>query len=123
MVPNPQDLDTFGRSKLNWSELSLPAHAELLAWYRRLIQLRAEKVMHPRKSAEDSGKAVVTFNAEARWLNFSHKGVLAVFNFHQEPQRVHPPEGQWNLVLRSDSKATLPTDAMPGETTFIYIGG
>ena len=123
MVPNPQDLDTFARSKLNWSELSLPAHAELLAWYRRLIRLRADKVIHPRESAEDSVKAVVTFNAQAGWLNFCHNGVLAVFNFSDEPQHVHIPEGEWNLVLRSDSAAMLPTEAMPGETTFIYIGG
>ncbi len=123
IVPNPQELDTFVRSKLNWSELSQPAHAELLAWYRRLIQVRSDKVVHPQESPLDSAKAVVNFNELAGWLNFCHNGVLAVFNFRNEAQRVPFPKGEWKLVLRSDSTAPLPTGAMPGHATFVYIGG
>ena len=40
-VPDPQDVDTFARSKLVWSELGEPEHARLHAWYRALIRLRA----------------------------------------------------------------------------------
>src|SRR5262249_30959552 len=39
-VPDPQDPATFGRSKLNWSELDIERHCDLLAWYRTLIALR-----------------------------------------------------------------------------------
>jgi maltooligosyltrehalose trehalohydrolase len=39
-VPDPQDAATFERSKLDWSEPTRRVHAELLAWYRRLIALR-----------------------------------------------------------------------------------
>jgi maltooligosyltrehalose trehalohydrolase len=39
-VPDPQDPATFERSKLDWSELEKPVHAELLEWYRSLIALR-----------------------------------------------------------------------------------
>jgi maltooligosyltrehalose trehalohydrolase len=39
-VPDPQDPQTFLRSKLNWSELELAPHREMLAWYRSLIHLR-----------------------------------------------------------------------------------
>lgn len=39
-VPDPQDPATRLRSCLDWSEPSAPPHAELLAWYRRLIALR-----------------------------------------------------------------------------------
>ena len=39
-VPDPQDPATFDRSKLDWSELEKPIHAELLEWYRSLIALR-----------------------------------------------------------------------------------
>jgi maltooligosyltrehalose trehalohydrolase len=123
IVPNPQALDTFARSKLNWSELSQPAHAELLAWYRRLIQVRSDKVVHSKDSPLDSAKAVVNFNSQAGWLNFCHNGVLAVFNLRNEAQRVPFPSGEWKLVLRSDSTAALPTDSMPGQATFVYIGG
>jgi maltooligosyltrehalose trehalohydrolase len=123
IVPNPQELDTFARSKLNWSELSQSAHAELLAWYRRLIQVRSDKVVHPQESPLDSAKAVVNFNEQAGWLNFCHNGVLAAFNFRYEAQRVPFPNGEWKLVLRSDSTAPLPVEAMPGQATFIYISG
>lgn len=39
-VPDPQDPDTFRRSKLDWSELGQPQHAALLKHYRDLIRLR-----------------------------------------------------------------------------------
>jgi maltooligosyltrehalose trehalohydrolase len=122
-IPNPQDEATFLRSKLNWAELSGRMHAELFDWYRRLIRLRSDKVAHPAESPLYSVKAVVHFDAEAGWLNFCHNGVLAVFNLSGQAQRVPIPEGEWELVLRSDSPAAQPVDTMPGQTTFIYIGG
>jgi maltooligosyltrehalose trehalohydrolase len=122
IVPNPQDLDTFSRSKLNWSELSQPDHAELFAWYRRLIQLRSDKVLHPKESILHSAKALVNFNAQAEWLTFCHHGVLAVFNLRNEAQRVPLPSGDWELVLRSDSLEAS-SDSLPAQTTFIYIWG
>jgi maltooligosyltrehalose trehalohydrolase len=39
-VPNPQDPNTFLRSKLDWREMTEPPHAELFEWHRQLIQLR-----------------------------------------------------------------------------------
>ncbi len=120
IVPNPQELDTFFRSKLDWSEVSQPAHAELFTWYRQLIHLRRAKSVSP-ESPGKSVKALVNFNAQAEWLNFFHHGILAVFNFRNEAQRVPLPGGEWELVLRSDS-AQAPSDPMPAQTTFVYIG-
>jgi maltooligosyltrehalose trehalohydrolase len=127
-VPNPQEPDTFLRSKLNWTEISQPAHGEILEWYRALIRLRRDKVEIPRESEADSAGPQVHFDAGAEWLAFVHNGVLAVFNLGDRPQRVPMPEGEWQLVLRSDSRdvplsdAPL-SDAMPARTTFIYMGG
>ena len=42
-VPDPQDPETFERSKLDWDELAKPAHAEILDLYRRLIALRRSR--------------------------------------------------------------------------------
>jgi maltooligosyltrehalose trehalohydrolase len=39
-VPDPQDAATFERSKLDWSEATRGAHADVLSWYRELIALR-----------------------------------------------------------------------------------
>ena len=42
-VPDPQDPATFERSKLDWSELDKPGHAEILDLYKRLIALRRSR--------------------------------------------------------------------------------
>ncbi len=39
-VPNPEELATFERSKLNWKELGEGKHAEMLEWTKALIKLR-----------------------------------------------------------------------------------
>ncbi|QRK12056.1 malto-oligosyltrehalose trehalohydrolase [Archangium violaceum] len=40
-VPDPQAVETFTRSKLDWSEAGRPEHAGVLALYRELLRLRA----------------------------------------------------------------------------------
>jgi maltooligosyltrehalose trehalohydrolase len=42
-VPDPQDPATYERSKLDWSELTKPGHAEILDLYKRLIALRRNR--------------------------------------------------------------------------------
>jgi maltooligosyltrehalose trehalohydrolase len=117
-IPNPQEIQTFERSKLDWSEMSRPPHAQLFEWYRSLIRLRNEKMTAP--SGTGRGKAAVKFDARAGWLTFVHGCVLCVFNFAAAAQRVRLPSGEWDLALRSDvNEAELP-DGVPGRTTLIY---
>ena len=120
-VPNPQEPETFERSKLDWSELSQPSHAELFEWYRQLIQLRRLKSAR-RNCGERSrrAKAAVKCDEQAGWLRFDHGGVLAVFNLAAHAQRVPMPGGEWHLALRSDSTEAKPAQEMPGQTTRIY---
>jgi maltooligosyltrehalose trehalohydrolase len=122
-VPNPQEADTFRRSKLNWSELSQPRHAELLQWYREVIRIRRDKVVMPREGLARSNRAVTAFDAEAGWLTFVHNGVLAVFNLGDLAQSVPHPRGDWRLVLRSDSNEVQAFNTMAPRSTRIYIGG
>ncbi|MGC2031099.1 MAG: malto-oligosyltrehalose trehalohydrolase [Steroidobacteraceae bacterium] len=111
-VPNPQELETFTRSKLDWSELTRPPHAEIFEWYRQLIRLRAQKRART--------KASVKFDAAARWLRFAHGEVLCVFNLSDAAQRVPMPRGAWRLELRSDAAVVQPADEVPGQATFIF---
>jgi maltooligosyltrehalose trehalohydrolase len=37
-VPDPQAEETFGRSKLDWTEVGREPHASTLDWYRRLVR-------------------------------------------------------------------------------------
>jgi len=112
-VPNPQELETFSRSKLDWTELSAPPHAELYEWHRQLIHLR-----HAKKPVR--AKAAVQFDAHAGWLKVSHGGLLCVFNFAATAQRIRMPRGEWNLALRSDMRETTPAEAVPGYATLIF---
>jgi len=41
-IPDPQDPETFARSKLNWGEVEVEGHARLLELYRALVGLRAD---------------------------------------------------------------------------------
>jgi maltooligosyltrehalose trehalohydrolase len=122
-VPNPQEADTFARSKLNWAELSEARHAELLRWYQAIIRLRRDKVVMPPESQAESAKAVAAFDDEAGWLTFVHNGVLAVFNLAERSQSVPRPNGDWRLVLRSDSDEVQTSDTMAPGSTHLYIGG
>ena len=121
-IPNPQDSASFTRSKLNWSELAQPAHAELFEWHRRLIELRRTRAAKSRGRGLEDTKARIIFDEEAGHLSFSHQGILAVFNFSPRAQYVPLPSGEWELLLRSDPNQVLPAGVMPAETTFIYAG-
>jgi maltooligosyltrehalose trehalohydrolase len=117
VVPNPQELETFERSKLNWAELSEPLHADVCEWHRQLIQLRREKFA---ANVAVRSKPTVRFDATAGWLRFAHGGLLAMFNLVARPQRVPMPSGEWELALRSDMKEAELTGLMPAEATYLY---
>lgn len=51
-VPDPQDVRTFERSKLDWAERERPEHAGVLAWHRELLRLRAS---HPALRRRERG--------------------------------------------------------------------
>ena len=74
-VPNPEDLETFQRSKLKWDEIDEGKHAEMLAWVKALIRLRRCTValndgsMHRlRVSTDDVARTLVMQRDEARIL-------------------------------------------------------
>jgi maltooligosyltrehalose trehalohydrolase len=73
-VPDPQDPETFLRSKLSWSELDSSPHKELLSWYRSLLALRRSEpsLTDPRLSLID-----VVFDEADRWIVVT-RGALRV---------------------------------------------
>ncbi|GAC1670659.1 MAG: malto-oligosyltrehalose trehalohydrolase [Steroidobacteraceae bacterium] len=111
-VPNPQQLETFTRSQLDWSEPEKAPHAQMLEWYRRVIRLRRE---NPPRS-----KAAVKFDGKAAWLRFVAGDLLCVFNFAATAQRVPMPRGEWQLELSSDLEASAPAREAPAHGTLIY---
>ncbi|MDP9084129.1 MAG: malto-oligosyltrehalose trehalohydrolase [Pseudomonadota bacterium] len=112
-VPNPQEWDTFARSKLDWSEVAEPHHAELYEWHRRLIELRRS-----RRRAEVR-KPVVKFDAADGWLRVEYGGLLTVLNFAARAQCVPMPRGEWELLLASGAKVHSMAK-QPAHGTIVY---
>jgi maltooligosyltrehalose trehalohydrolase len=116
-TPDPQDASSFERSKLDWTEIGEPGHAEILEWYRALIALRKS-----RSRDEAPGKPKVRFDAKAQWLRFEYAGVLALLNLASVPARIALPAGEWELALDSHPRApggTAPAE-LPAHGTRIF---
>ena len=58
-VPDPQDPETFRRSRLDWSEPAAEPHARLLAWYRDLIGAAAGRARPARPPARPGRRHLV----------------------------------------------------------------
>jgi maltooligosyltrehalose trehalohydrolase len=83
LVPDPQDPETFRRSKLDWSEVGRPRHARMLEVYRRLAELRRTQ---PDLTAPSY--AVCTADEEARVFTMSRGRLTVVVNFGDVPRVV-----------------------------------
>lgn len=97
-IPDPQARQTFERSKLDWSELSLPAHADLLEWHRRLIELRRAE-----PSLTDGRMHLVqtSFDESERWLVVQRGPILVACNLGASPRAIPLPPGNYRVLLAS----------------------
>lgn len=83
VVPDPQDPETFERSKLNWDEATTGRHARLLSLYRELARLRREVPELTDPAWPDAGQREVAGGRVYRldrgavtvWINVSEADV------------------------------------------------
>ena len=54
-IPDPGAAATFQSAKLDWSALDRPPHTAWLAWYRRILAVRHQKIVPLMRSIEASG--------------------------------------------------------------------
>ena len=116
-VPDPQEEATFGRSKIDWSEMEREPHRSVLDWYGRLIALR--RLLPPLTDGrlED---VQTEFDEAQQWLVLRRKGVAVACNLSQErrqiPLRVRTPlltsNDEWaacadGIALAADSVAIV----------------
>ena len=102
-IPDPEKRETFLRSKLKWDELSAPNHAEMFAWYRRLIRLRRST---PSLNDGEPGNTSVTFSEEQRWLLMKRGAVLVACNISAGVQSLSTPANA-EMVLASRAEVGL----------------
>ncbi len=115
-VPDPQALETFTRSKLDWSELTHPAHAPVLAFYRDCLAQRAE-ILEGSGFRRDTWSVValeraiaLRYHAEDRPHALLLCSLWGGAHVHfADHELLRPPPGTaWQAVLdsrSSDSKA------------------
>jgi maltooligosyltrehalose trehalohydrolase len=109
-IPDPQAVETFERSKLNWSERDEEPHAGLWAWHRRLIELRREI---PALSNGHLNQIRVSFDETTKWFVVKRGAVVIACNLSQRKQRVPAEiEPGSRLLLASDGKVQLIQDTI-----------
>ncbi|MEZ0353435.1 malto-oligosyltrehalose trehalohydrolase [Mycobacterium sp. pR1184] len=114
-IPDPQDPQTFQRSKLNWGEVDAGEHARLLAFYRDLIALRHND---PDLGDPWLEHLTVDYDEEQRWITLSRGQLRIACNLGDQPVTVpaagdvvlawgEPTAGDGATVLQAHSVAIL----------------
>ena len=99
-IPDPEDVETFRRSKLNWDEVREGRHAEMLDWYRRLIELREAS---PSLNDGEPGQTKISFSEARRWLVMERGQVMVMCNLGTERVELENTGGlSLLLVSRAD---------------------
>ncbi|MET7866307.1 malto-oligosyltrehalose trehalohydrolase [Micromonospora taraxaci] len=115
-VPDPQDPETFTRSRLDWAELDKPEHASMLSFYQRLIGLRRSvpDLSDPRMSA-------VSVQHGDQFLLMRRGDTLVVANFAGRGQGVSLPGVARRVLLATGEGVTVMRDRieLPAETAAI----
>jgi maltooligosyltrehalose trehalohydrolase len=115
-VPDPQDPQTYLRSRLDWDEPGKPDHAEMLAFYKRLIALRRE---HADLSDPRLDKVDVAYGD--RWIAVRRGGTAVAANLADGPQRVALPGEVGSVLLATEDGATVERDGvrLPPESAIV----
>jgi maltooligosyltrehalose trehalohydrolase len=102
-IPDPENRETFERSKLRWDEVNEGSHAEMLIWCRRLIALRRGS---PSLNDGESGQTRVQFDEAKRWLVMERGRVRVFCNFGDAGAELES-KGDYRLVLKSREEVSL----------------
>lgn len=104
--PDPQSEAVFNKSRLDWRKPGHGRHAEMLAFYKRLIALRKAE---PSLGAADRADMTVRTSPASRTISlFRRRGrgaTLTVFNFGMKPSAPALPPGRWLQIFDSASPA------------------
>lgn len=109
-IPDPQDLETFSRSKLKWDEVDTGDNARLLQLYRALIALRHHE---PDLADPWLDHMTIDYDEGQRWIVL-HRGMIAIAcNLGEDPVTV-PVGGE--VVLASSEPTVGDATELPGQS-------
>ncbi|MBV8071237.1 MAG: malto-oligosyltrehalose trehalohydrolase [Acidobacteriaceae bacterium] len=117
-VPDPQDPQTFQRSKLCWDELTRQPHSDMHEWYKRLIAFRR---LNPSLVNGRMREVEVRCDENAKWMVVKRQCVQLVCNLSPQTQTV-PVTYDSESVLASDLNFHLRTGAIEiGPDTVVVL--
>jgi maltooligosyltrehalose trehalohydrolase len=117
-IPDPESVDTFYRSKLNWDEVHEGRHDEMLEWYRKLIRLRRDS---PFLNDGRPGQTEVLFDEQQRWLMMMRGAVTVMCNLGEEAVALdHPKEFRFVLASRSNVVVVEERVVLPPDTLAVF---
>jgi malto-oligosyltrehalose trehalohydrolase len=103
-VPDPQDKETFLRSKLDWSQPEREPYAPLLAWYRELLALRRSR---PEFTDPRLSLVRAEYDEAARWL-LVHRGSLRIAaNLGTGPAEIPLASSAAPAIVRTASETDI----------------
>ena len=107
LVPDPQDPESFARSKLDWHEALGGEHARLLQLYRDLARLRRER---PELTNPAFATLSAAFSDEAHWFRLGRGPVTVLVNFGPDHISLPLSDGA-SLLLATDDAASVSSSA------------
>lgn len=102
--PDPQSVETFMKSKINWEKRNKGNYNVLLNFYKSLIKLRKEipaLSSLDRESLELYGFGEEKLLLISRWKEESHIFIMLNFEDNDRKIKFHLPEGIWKKILDS----------------------
>ena len=99
---DPQDPAAYRSAMLDWTELAVPAHVEMLDLYCRLIALRAAE---PDLADPDLLRVAVDYDEDARWLVVHRGAFRVVANLGAAEQTIPAAAGE--IVLATGLAETV----------------
>lgn len=102
-APDPQETETFQRSKLLWDELAAEPHSSLLEWHKELISLRRK---HPSLTDGQMENVEVRFDESGCWITAKRGSIEVVCNLSRERQGI-AISGERQIALCSELEHEL----------------
>jgi maltooligosyltrehalose trehalohydrolase len=113
-VPDPQDPQTFQRSKLDWDEVDDGEHARLLEFYRGLIALRRTE---PDMADPWLPHLVVDYDEDEHWIVMRRSRIAIACNLGEQPVTV-PVSGEVVLAW-GEPEAGAHGTRLPGHSVVV----
>ena len=117
-VPNPQDPDTFLRSKLDWSEVGDDPHGEILALNRQLIELRRT---YPDLTDPRFSSVSARYDQDQQWFAVDRGNVTFAVNFGGHPVVVDLQRPVDVLLNVGDSKESEGTAHLEAYSAIVVV--